>query len=216
MHRSKIRREAIAIARAAGVPEEELDDIDGLYGFRHILPSCADKARYDDSARLLVGAWSDPKARAVSAMPNLYSAARADSSHYWKLELIGLARCALANAHDDPSTESIPSWDCVFEHWPIDGFVTTAARTVVEKSERQNVMQATSQEATQQRSEEQKREVPAASDAEASSSDSSSSVSSEEPELYNNQLASIQWQMASAKVAGYTLKYLMGLRAVGT
>ena len=78
---AKIRRLILSYLHTMGMKSEVLELIKGLYSGRRVLPTLADKSQYSDSHRLLIGGWSDAQARSYSAMPNLYSAARADLQH---------------------------------------------------------------------------------------------------------------------------------------
>ena len=92
--------------------------ITGLYSGRRMLPTLADKSQYSDTHRLLVGGWSDAQARSYSAMPNLYSAARADLQHDLKNELVRLAATSIQAALAKTDSFVNLSWREVFRHWP--------------------------------------------------------------------------------------------------
>ena len=118
MSLQKARRLMTLILRDAGAPQWLIDEIDGLYSARRILPPLAHRSEFQDAALLDVGGWNDSAVGQRTAMPMLYSHAKLIMQARRKSSLIVAARIAL-RAHTEAQEPSVfPSWDDLFLKWP--------------------------------------------------------------------------------------------------
>ena len=114
----KARRLISLMLRDAGVPQAALDQIEGLYSFRRVLPTCAHREGYGAEALLDVGGWTDPDKKVRIAMPLLYSEAKLTMQAVRKDHLIKQATRALLESWTSSSSSSSPSWEDLFKFWP--------------------------------------------------------------------------------------------------
>ena len=73
---AKARRMLDRLLRSRGVTTAELDEVDGLYSARRVLPSLAHASSFNTLERLDVGGWLDPTESRRVAMPQLFSEAK--------------------------------------------------------------------------------------------------------------------------------------------
>ena len=118
MDPSKIRRQISLALRAAGVSQEVIDLIEGLYSFRRILPTLAHRASFNVSERIDVGAWISKEEKTEAAMPQLYSEAKLTMQSLRKSELVYLANQCFAKIISNPETSINFTWELAFAHWP--------------------------------------------------------------------------------------------------
>ena len=169
---------------SVGIPRSELEQMSGVYGARHTLPTIADKAHAPDDVRNLVGDWQQKADKQATAMADRYSFARCERHCEVREELLTIARKALKRTFADTSSSSCPSWDDVFAHWPpgaegrcgtIVKYVFTEPETVVAESV---VAKQTPQSAT--------------------SSDGSSESPESSADESGDGLDTLEWQLASS------------------
>ena len=119
MPRARILRFSGDAFRSFGVPDALLDQIDGLYSARRVLPTLADVAQYDAPEKLDIGAWYHRETVAASAMPHRYSAARLFVQVSLKHNFIQSAAVAFQKYSSSPNySEKNLEWEQLFEYWP--------------------------------------------------------------------------------------------------
>ena len=72
----KIRRQISLALRAAGITTEVLDELQGLYWMRRVLPTLAHFSSFSAPERIDIGGWISKEEKASLAMPQLYSEAK--------------------------------------------------------------------------------------------------------------------------------------------
>ena len=118
MDPSTIRRQLSLALRAAGVLQEIIDMLEGLYSFRRVLPTLAHRAAFNVSERLDVGAWVSKEEKAEAAMPQLYSEAKLTMQALKKAELIFLANQTFTTILGNSDVSINFNWELAFAKWP--------------------------------------------------------------------------------------------------
>ena len=92
MDATKARTLLLKYLNSVGMSKELMQDISGVYGIRHVLPSVADRSHAPDSERDMVGDWRSEGKATRNAMRDKYSYARRERHAEVRETLVGFGK----------------------------------------------------------------------------------------------------------------------------
>ena len=118
MSATKARTLLLKYLNSIGMSKELMQDISGVYGIRHVLPSIADRSHAPDEERDMVGDWRSEGKAKRNAMRDKYSYARRERHNEVRETLVGLAKAAIAKATAELASSEAATWPYVYTNWP--------------------------------------------------------------------------------------------------